>query len=542
MSLPGSATGVVVRTAPLGGSALSRAIQSGQVPAHWHLARPHDRAGWTTRAAQVRATHDGQWLEALRDAFGEGDSLALARRRAAAASGVVVTTGQQPGLFGGPAYTITKALSALALADALEAALGMPVAPIFWAATDDADWREAASTHVVGEHGLVSLSQDGPPTDGIAMRDVPLGDVHAQLAALRASCGSVVAPDVLDQLDAAYDRSCTVGDAYVQWLRLLLEPLGISVLDAAHPSTRRALDAGLRAALHAAPAIDARLRARTADIVAHGFTPQVELIDDLSLVFATTHGVRARVPLSDAAATATSQPVGTLGANVLLRPVLERQLLPTVAYVAGPGELAYFAQATAVAEALDVAVPLGVPRWAADWIEPQVARQLERLGVTEEELLDPHALETRIARGAMDRDVLDSIERLRVTLDAQVAALGHAVAQADALVPPPVVEGVARDLGYRVDRLERRLVAAVKRREQALARDVAVVRAARRPLGSAPERVLSLVPVLARHGLAVLTQFLDEAAHHARTLVHGTAHDTSLTSAERASPERVTPA
>lgn len=542
MSLPASATGVVVRTVPLGGGSLSRAIQAGAAPAAWQLAWPRDRAAWTARADAVRATHDGAWLDTLAEALGDADTAALARRRAAAADGVVVTTGQQPGLFGGPAYTITKALSALALADALEAALGIPVAPVFWAATDDADWREASVTHVVGEHGLVTLSQDGPPTDGIAMRDVPLGDVRRQLELLQASCGSIAAPEVLEQLAAAYAGECTVGAAYVQWLRVVLEPLGISVLDAAHPSTRRALDGGLRSALQAATRIDTALRSRTAAITADGFTPQVELVDGLSLVFATMNGVRTRVPIAEALSTAASQPVGTLGANVLLRPVLERQLLPTVAYVAGPGELAYFAQATAVADAMDVPLPLGVPRWAADWIEPQIARHLDRLGVTDAELQDPHALETRVARGAMDRDVLDSIERLRVTLDAQVGALGHAVAQADALVPPTVMDGVARDFGHRIDRLERRLVAAVKRREEALARDVAVVRAARRPLGSAPERVLSLVPVLARHGLAVLTQFLDEAAHHARALVHGTAHDTSLTSAERASPERVTPA
>ncbi|MCU0615681.1 MAG: bacillithiol biosynthesis BshC [Gemmatimonadaceae bacterium] len=542
MSLPGSATGVVVRTVPLGGGSLSRAIQAGAAPAAWQLAWPRDRAAWTARAESVRATHDGAWLDALTEAFGSVDSPALARRRSAATRGVVVTTGQQPGLFGGPAYTITKALSALALADALEAALGIPVAPIFWAATDDADWREASVTHIVGEHGLVTLSQDGPPTDGIAMRDVPLGDVRRQLALLQASCGSVVAPEVLEQLAAAYAGECTVGGAYVQWLRAVLEPLGISVLDAAHPSTRRALDSGLRMALQSAARVDSALRARTAAISADGFTPQVELVDGLSLVFATIDGVRTRVPLADAVHMAASQPVGALGANVLLRPVLERQLLPTVAYVAGPGELAYFAQATAVADAMDVPLPLGVPRWAADWIEPQVARQLERLGVSDEELHDPHALETRVARGAMDRDVLDSLERLRMTLDAQVGALGHAVAQADALVAPTVMEGVARDIGHRIDRLERRLVAAVKRREQALARDVAVVRAARRPLGSAPERVLSLVPVLARHGLAVLDQFRDEAAHHARALVHGSTHQASVASDERAATERATSA
>ena len=67
------------------------------------------------------------------------------RDRLAAGEVLVVTTGQQPGLFGGPIYTLSKALSALAFADALQSATGIPVAPVFWAATDDTDFKEASS-------------------------------------------------------------------------------------------------------------------------------------------------------------------------------------------------------------------------------------------------------------------------------------------------------------------------------------------------------------------------------------------------------------
>ena len=206
---------------------------------------------------------------------------------------------------------------------------------------------------------------------------------------------------------------------------------------------------------------------------------------------------------------------------MLLRPVLERALMPTVAYVAGPGELAYFAQVTAVAEAAHCAVPVAVPRWAASWREAHVDRVLERLGVQDDELKDEHAAENRLARAAMDRDVADSLDRLRVTLSTQLTALGQAVAADDALVPATVLEGVSRDLEHKLSRMERRLVAAVKRRETKTARDLSVARAALFPLGSTPERKLSLVPTLARYGLGVLTDMQRLASMHARTLVRG---------------------
>jgi uncharacterized protein YllA (UPF0747 family) len=195
--------------------------------------------------------------------------------------------------------------------------------------------------------------------------------------------------------------------------------------------------------------------------------------------------------------------------------------MPTVAYVAGPGELAYFAQVSAVADGAQLARPVAVPRWSATWREPHVDRVLERLGATEDELRAPYELEARLARAAMDRDVTDAMERLRVTIDAQIAALASAVAADDALVHETVVEGLARDVSHRLTRIERRLLAAVKRRTNDTARDIAVARAAIVPNGSSPERVLSLVPVLARYGLQVLGQMRAKAAEHAHSLVNG---------------------
>ena len=174
-----------------------------------------------------------------------------------------------------------------------------------------------------------------------------------------------------------------------------------------------------------------------------------------------------------------------------------------------------------VAAALEVPVPVAVPRWAADWREAQVERLMARLDLTDEALRDPHAPETRLARLAMDRDVADAVERVRVTLDAQVSALARAIADDEGLVPAAVPEGLARDLTHKLDRFERRLMAAVKRRSDGVARDVAVARAARHPLGSAPERVLSLIPVQARHGLGLLTTMRDAASVHARALIAG---------------------
>src|SRR5690606_26254070 len=169
--------------------------------------------------------------------------------------GAVVTTGQQPGLCGGPIYTWSKALSALALADALEAATGVPVAPVFWAATDDADLAEASTTWVSLPGGAEELRMTGgaDEADGLPMADVPLPDLSAQLATLRRASGSIANAPPLELAERAYRPGNSVGDAYVELLRGLLQPLGIAVLGASHPAVRAAGRPLLVDALRRAP-------------------------------------------------------------------------------------------------------------------------------------------------------------------------------------------------------------------------------------------------------------------------------------------------
>lgn len=517
-----------IRTVPLGGSALSVAAQRGECPA-WYPRCPEGVEAWRRHAETVRAAHNGRaWLDALAPAFA-ATGAASDRLQRAAERGIVVTTGQQPGLFGGPLYTWSKAISALALADTLEASLGIPVAPVFWAATDDADWAEAAETFVATSRGLERTALVGPATEGIALAEVPLGDLTAARAVLASAAGSVAHPGVLDLIDAAYVPQATIGASYVQLMRALLEPLGIAVLDAAHAAVRRAADPFLRTALRRAPAVRDALQARTTAIEAAGYAPQVELVDTLSMVFhsdtqsvnGAVHRVRERVPVARGEAVAREAESGSLGANVLLRPVLERTLLPTACYLAGPGEFAYFAQVSAVAEALDAAVPMSAPRWACELIPRNVAHRLARIGVTESQLRDPHAAEQVVARLRLDESVGDQLERLRVTLEAQLGGLEASVSAEGSPVVPQVVQGLARDLAVRLDRFERRLLSGVKRREVEAMRELAALRAAVRPHGRSPERVLNAIPLFARFGPGTLERMRDAATTHAQRLVDG---------------------
>jgi bacillithiol biosynthesis cysteine-adding enzyme BshC len=507
-----------VITEPLGGSALSRAVQDRRLPADLQLWWPEGGEAWRAHVERVREGMDRGWLERVGPAMAASGAAALRLARVAGGQGVVVTTGQQAGLFGGPLYTLAKALTAITLADAIESQLGIPAAPVFWGATDDADFLEASVANVADADGLKELRIEQRPEVGATMAVAPLGDTRAMLATLRSACGSAAHAEYYELARAAFaGERTTIGAAYIELLRGLLEPLGMAVLDSSHAALREAARPVLTQALERAEEVAAATNAAAAGIRAAGFEPQVQDERGLTLVFEVKHGVKRRLSLDDAR-TEPRRARGELAPNVLLRPVVERAVLPTVAYVAGPGELAYFTQSNAVAAALGQPRVVGVPRWSGTVIEPFAARALQRLGVEWHELKDLHALERRLATAALPPDVAEAWKALREQVRRSMATLSDSV-QRSALLPVPVIEGLDGALNQRLQRGERRLLAAAKRKDERVRRDLGIASAALFPLGARQERVLNFIPMLARGGETLIEEMRRASAAHVAGLL-----------------------
>ena len=512
-------TDVRIIASPLGGTALSQLLQRGEAPAGWMPPAPRTPAEWRARAlARARERNWEECWLALEPALLATGQAAERLRRVRAEGGVVVTTGQQPGLFGGPIYTFSKAMGALALADVIERETGVATAAIFWAATDDADFAEASSTVIARPGGVDVLRSAHAPPAGTPMSLAPLGDMSDLLARLRGGAGSAADGWALAAVDRAYGTATrSTGDAFVLLLRELLEPFGMPVLDASHPAVRATSDATLRAALNGAESIERALVERGRAIREAGMEAQVVDVPGLTLVFARDGTVKRRLAVPEAA-TASANAGARLTPNVLLRPIVEQAILPTIAYVAGPGELAYFAQVSAVADVLGLPQPLALPRWSCTLIEPAAQRLLEQFNVHPDALDLPDALEGAVARAAMSERTGEAMAALRHAIGGLPAELAP---EAGPLGLGGAVEGAMQSLHHRVDRLERRLVAGIKRREQGVLRDVATLRGMLRPLNQRQERVLNLMPMLSRHGRGLLTEMHGAAREHATRVVGG---------------------
>jgi uncharacterized protein YllA (UPF0747 family) len=231
----------------------------------------------------------------------------------------------------------------------------------------------------------------------------------------------------------------------------------------------------------------------------------VDVDRELTLVFAwdtKADGlpVKRRIGVGDAAAARAG--AARLTPNVLLRPVVERQILPTAAYLAGPGELAYFTQVQAVAETLELDAPLAIPRWSGMAVPRETDAVLERFGLSAADLRDPHAAETRAARADVPAEVYAALADLR-------AVIGEAVNRLSGAAPEPVLIGARNQFERRAERLERRIVAQAKRRNADVLGAIGGARAMLYPFGAPQERALNVVFFVNRYGHALCDRLLE---------------------------------
>jgi bacillithiol synthase len=491
---------------------------AGRAPAAGFFAgHPADAAAFRRKLEEVRGRFDTGARRAAAAALRPTSPGAAARlRRFVEEGGAMVTTGQQAGLFSGPLYTIHKIVTAIRLAERLERTLGVVVLPVFWVASEDHDFEEASETFAVDAAGILHRFAVAP-TDPrpLAMVEKRLGrDVSELCDSLRKLVdGQGVASDHLIPFLAPYVEGATVAGAFGEMVARLFSGFDLLVTDAADPALKSASTSVLQQALTDADAHGRALADRTAALEAAGYAGQVKLVDPGANLF--LHGAEGRerlervpggwrAPLSrerftaEAAAAAVAAAPGRFSPNVLLRPVVESAVFPTLAYVGGPAELAYFAQCGALFDAYGIRPPVAFPRLSATIVPEEVDAARAGLPLEDDEFLLPeHEVWTRLARRTLPEEVRAGLERVRREL---VESFGTLIAAAEGIDP-----NLRPALGARRDRAlleaadaERKVLSHHKKRAPDLLARLRLVRNHLAPRGVPQERVLNVLPFLAR--------------------------------------------
>ena len=441
---------------------------------------------------------------------------------------VVLTTGQQPALVTGPLYTIHKALSAVALAGMLEERWSRPVVPVFWVAGDDHDFAEANHAWWIGADGAVagaSLPPRPPEAPLTPMYRELLGPaIPEALAALERDLPpSEYRAETLAWLARHFRPDATVAASYRDALAELLAPLGLVTFDSTHPAVKRLAAPLLLRALRDSAELEDDLAALAEQLAAGGTDSGMTIGIGATLVMLdcrlgrdrllrqadgfTTRRGKTHYSLADLQALAAREPE-RFSPNVLLRPVVESALLPTVAYLGGPGELRYLALTPPVYRRLGVTHQQPLPRWSGVLVEPRVTRVLEKFDVTLEELMQPPGpLEARLVRAQLPGDVVEALASLRGAIEAGYDAVARRATEIDPTLVKPV-QGVRHHALTGTHDIEKKLVQHLKKREETELTQLARARTAVWPQGKAQERLLTLAPFLARYGPVLLTDLL----------------------------------
>jgi bacillithiol biosynthesis cysteine-adding enzyme BshC len=468
-----------------------------------------DLSAFQASAAEIQMSGERRaaLVAALRVQNPAGKSL----ERLARPGTVAVVTGQQVGLFSGPSYTIYKVLHAARLAAWLSEN-GIPAVPMFWLATEDHDFAEVNHAFVFGaDHQPVKIemhrSASAQPVGNVVFADPPVRELRAAMRGLPFD------DEVADLVEETYRGGSTMGKSFGELLRRLLANFDVLQVDPMLPEFRELAAPAIRKAVEAAPDLTSALLRRNRELTQAEYHAQVHVEDQTSLFFLLENGKRltlrrngteyslngrrlSSAELMDAAA--------SLSPNALLRPVVQDSMLPTVAYIGGPAELAYLAQSDVIYQAILGRMPVAIPRTGFTIFDHHSQKLLDRYGLALQTFFHgEEPLRERIAAKLVPAELTSAMQETAATVQHAVDRLGGQLTAFDPTLAL-ALERSGRKIRYQLSKIERKTGREALRRDERATREAASLYGLIFPQHNLQERVYSFLPFLAKHGMDLI--------------------------------------
>ena len=413
---------------------------------------------------------------------------------------VAIVTGQQVGLFSGPAYTVYKALTAIKAAREL-AARGIPAVPVFWLATEDHDFAEVDHAWVFGpDHQPVKIRMAGPeqngshPVGGIPLRDVPITELRSALA------GLPFADDAVAMVERAYQPGETMGSAFARMIGELFAPWGLLLIDPMQRAVREMAAPLMREVVERMPELIDALMVRSRELVDRGYHAQVLVDKTTSLAFLLQDGQRIALRHQKSSTQELVQRAADLSPNALLRPVVQDYLLPTAAYIGGPAELAYLAQSQVLYGKLTGRQPAAFPRACFTLLDERSHKRMVRYGLNPTDLFGgEQALHDTIAARLVPERLRARLDHTRTAFSTALDALRGDLDHFDITLAAALGTS-RRKIEYQVGKIARKTATQIMARDEQATRDAKSLNGLAFPEKHLQERLYSIVPFIAKFG------------------------------------------
>ncbi len=433
-----------------------------------------------------------------------------------------VVTGQQVGLFSGPLYTIFKALTAIKLTESLnQNSLGCFV-PVFWLASDDHDFAEIDHITLLDKKNQIEeikyhahVANLKRPVSKI-MLSTEISNCIQQLKDL--THDSEFKPEILSQLGTAYQPGRSFVEAFAQWMTRLFKSYGLIFIDAAHPDLKNlGKDVFYTEIAQNSPSTLGALET-SRKLTQNNYNPQIQLHEGILNLF-LVENERYTIQFGDDSYSIKGRPQTfkkdellqllekqphKFSPNVLLRPLYQDTLLPTVAYVGGQSEVAYFAQMKKVYERFNLPMPIIYPRKSLTLIEKKVDKALKTYSLKVQDIWrNADAKINEIAKEKIPKSLDIAFQATASHLDKDLTD----IKQETLAFEPTLEKSVDLTIGkihHQIRLLEKKILKAYKKKNTIITQRIHLAKYNLYPKRQLQERVFNITPFLIKYGFALM--------------------------------------
>ncbi|MFC1492438.1 bacillithiol biosynthesis cysteine-adding enzyme BshC [candidate division KSB1 bacterium] len=421
-----------------------------------------------------------------------------------------VVTGQQAGLFLGPLYTVYKALTAVKLAEEIESSSGVPVVPVFWIEVDDHDFDEVRKFSVLSPSGEARKIEYDDGIEGmLPVWKRRLGDSFEDiLNDISEIFGDTDnARSTIETLSGIFKAGKSMPEVFREFFRAYFPDVPLLFINPSDPEIKEIAKPFFRDVISRRGEVEKVLTDQNNVLESNGYKPQVEIREGIIRLFNFNGVERKRLTPGSlgegegAVSEFVEQNFRGLSGDVLTRPLLQDYLLPTIAYVAGPSELAYMGQLKKLYGFLGINMPVIYPRWSGTLIDVKTGRNIEQLGFevsdfikhTEKEILEKIFSEK-------DTGEYDGIfERTNVELQANLDDIKELAEKIDKSLVS-MVDSQGNKLKFQVDKIRDKVMNALKNSDKQVQEKCRRISSTIMPGGKPQERVFSVLNYLVRYG------------------------------------------
>jgi bacillithiol biosynthesis cysteine-adding enzyme BshC len=446
---------------------------------------------------------------------------------------VAVVTGQQVGLFLGPLYTTYKTLTAIRLAAALQER-GIKAVPVFWMDSEDHDLAEVTRGFLYDQDRTPRIVDyrpmlfDGEPSEeascsvgGMRLPEAIGQVVEETLESLRSAPRE---PEVRTALHDAYRPGASLAEGFGSLMSRLFGSRGLILFDSQNREAKPLVAEVFRRAIECADLIHEVLLRRNQDLQENGYHTQVHVLENSTTLFLLDQSERRALIRSGAEFSlknssrrfsadellelARAEPE-RFSPNVLLRPLIQDTLFPTAAYVAGPAEIAYFAQIHALYPLFERTMPVIWPRSSLTLLEPEVGELLSRNGIGLEDCFEgKHHVVEKLIAASSDSSAASLIQGLSKEIQSAVEGIRPDLAEVDASLGP-ALDMIQRKMLHQVDVLGTRFVHLEAKRNSRVLEEADLILNLCYPNKNLQERELFLHQLWARYGASLLSRIYE---------------------------------